>query len=1097
VTQSASGRPLLGPRRASAPIIVVGSLLAALGLTALGDTHAQAQRTDPRKHARLVPDHDATELRVLDWTLWNVSKYYVEPDRIDPQAMTLAALEALEQDIAEVLVEPSEDGKTVKVRVGTAEKQFDIGDVEALWAVGPHVREVFRFVNKNTTLDEKEQRDAEYAIVAGVLSTLDPHTNLLRPEDFEDMQASTKGSFGGLGIEVGLRDGAITVIRVIEDNPAAKVDMRPGDRIVQIDAESTATMSINDAVDRLRGPAGTTVTVHVMRDGLQKPKALEITRATIQLDSVIGDVLEGTDAAGNPQKVGLVQIPRNFSQHTGQELRDKLSEFEQAGVQGVVLDLRGNPGGLLNAAVEVADAFLSSGTIVATVGVASPRKESHADDRYDFPDLPLVVLVDQGSASASEIVAGALRNQGRAVLLGRRSFGKGSVQELRDRKVADKELALKLTVAQYLTPGDVSIQSVGVAPDVETIPVWVSEEHVAYFGRERFDLLREESLSDHLESDKAQALRRSPFQLHFLDQGSLDPNRPEKGPQKGPEKGSKAAEKTAEGLRLESKQPAEPSEPSEDGQGTRRDRSSAKADTRTAILLEDPEVRMARDLVLWAPSTNRDELLGRMDEFVTQQDRLEQLRIAGSLSARGIDWGPGAKPTTGAAKLRMAIACDKSSNTIKGGEQGTVTVTVTNEGDAPAFQVRAITDSDYRYFDERELVFGRIDPGASRSFSIKLSVGENELSRTDRIDLHLFEQHGAKLAAGSQASIDISAEGLPRPHFAFGYQVLDLPHKGTEIDGNGDGVWQVGERVVLRVHVSNKGEGAALDTWVNLRNLSDEALFIHAGRERIKKLDVGQTRVIDLDAELRSAPAGGEVRVQLSVSDTKVGEALTERLVFPVLEGGPLVEDDRRTVLTRDVVDLYGSPLQPDRRVAWAPAGERFRVTGLAGDWLRLDLGDGGFAFARRGDLDDDKGKQKGAGKHEPVLEVSPPVINLVGTVTQTDAVELELAGSITDETRVQDVFITVANPSRDLFADREKVFYEASPEPGLGKLDFQAKVPLTPGNNLIEVYAREGDEVIATRRMWVLRTSGLAEARAKDSEFASNGKLAVDTLKK
>src|SRR5690606_23070461 len=182
----------------------------------------------------------------------------------------------------------------------------------------------------------------------------------------------------------------------------------------------------------------------------------------------------------------------------------------------------------LNAAVDVADAFLSSGTIVATVGVASPRKESRADDRYDFPELPLVVLVDQGSASASEIVAGALRNQSRAVLLGRRSFGKGSVQELRDRKVADKELALKLTVAQYLTPGDVSIQSAGVAPDVETVPVWVSDDHVAYFGRERFDLLREESLSDHLESDKAEQLRRSPFTLHFLDQGSLDPSKPNK-----------------------------------------------------------------------------------------------------------------------------------------------------------------------------------------------------------------------------------------------------------------------------------------------------------------------------------------------------------------------------------------------------------------------------------------------------------------------------------------------------------------------------------------------------------------------------------------
>ncbi|MCH9685806.1 MAG: PDZ domain-containing protein [Deltaproteobacteria bacterium] len=1051
---------------------MVGSLLAALGLTAMGDTYAQAQRTDPRKHARLVPDQDATELRVLDWTLWNVSKYYVEPDRIDPQAMTLAALEALEQDIAEVLVQPTADGKKVHVRVGTAERDFNIGDVEALWAVGPHVREVFDFVNDNTKLDEDEQRNAEYAIVAGVLSTLDPHTNLLRPEDFEEMQASTKGSFGGLGIEVGMRDGAITVLRVIEDNPASKVDMLPGDRIVQIDAESTVTMNLNDAVGRLRGPAGTPVTVYVMRDGLQRPLPLKITRATIQLDSVIGDVLEDVDAQGNPRRVGLVQIPRNFSQNTGQELRAKLSEFEQQKVSGVILDLRGNPGGLLNAAVDVSDAFLSSGNIVSTVGVASPRKESRADSRYDFPDLPLVVLIDQGSASASEIVAGALRNRGRAVLLGRRSFGKGSVQELRDRKVGDKELALKLTVAQYLTPGDVSIQSVGVAPDVETVPVWVSKDHVQYFGKQRFDLLREESLSAHLESDKAEQLKRSPFSLHFLDRGSLDPNQPDK----------KTDAKSVAEQRSKAAPPREADKDSD-------------VDKRTAMLLDDPEIRMARDMVVWAPSSNRDAILGKMDQFVKTQRAGEQQRITASLAARDIDWSRGPKPEGGAAKLRVAMSSDKTGNTIKGGDKGIVTVTVTNDGDAPAYQVRAITDSDYRYFDERELIFGRIEPGASKKYEIKLAVGENERSRTDRIDLHLFEQHGAKLAAKSQTSIDISAQGLPRPQFAFGYQILDLPTKGTKIDGNGDGIWQVGERVHVRVHVTNKGEGSALDTWINLRNLSDDAVFIHEGRQRLEKLAVGETRMVDLDAELRHRPRGGQARVQLSVSDTKVGEALSEKLLFPVPEGSNSIPAERGVVITRNEVDLYASP-GPDHRVASAAAGERFRSTGQTNGWVRLDLGEGGFAFARQDEVDSGKGKAKSPGKHTPILEVSPPKIMLTGAVTQTEDDALHLSGSVSDEARVQDVFITVANPSRDLFAKREKVFYEASSTPGSGQLDFTADVPLTPGNNLIEVYAREDDDVVAVRRMWVLRTSGLAEARAKDGSFESNGKLSVDTFR-
>jgi carboxyl-terminal processing protease len=1039
---------------------VIGSLLVALGLTALGDTQAQAQRTDPRKHARLVPAHDATELRVLDWALWNVSKYYVEPERIDPQAMTLAGLESLENAIAEVLVRPIDGGKKVQVRVGTAEQEFQIGDVEALWAVGPHVREVFRFINRNTELTEEEQRAAEYAIVAGVLGTLDPHTNLLEPDDFADMKASTKGSFGGLGIEVGMRDGAITVIRVISGNPASKVDMQPGDRIVQIDAESTVTMTLNEAVERLRGPAGTTVNCYVLRDGLQSPKKLAITRATIKLDSVIGDVLQSTDASGKTHKVGLVAIPRNFAQTTGKELRAKLDEFEQEGVEGVILDLRDNPGGLLNAAVEVADAFVSAGTIVSTVGVSSPREESKADDRYDFANKPLVVLVDQGSASASEIVAGALRNLGRAVVIGRRTFGKGSVQVLHERKVADKELALKLTIAQYLTPGDVSIQSVGVSPDLETIPVWVGDDQISYFGRSRFDLLREESLASHLESETAKAQKVSFGPLHFLDQGSVEPKKANE-----PKPKPKAAKDDA--------------------------------DKRTSLLLEDPEVRIARDLVLWAPSADREELLSKMGDFVEQQKDIEQQHIATSLTARGVDWVRGTKPATGtSAKLSVKVKMDKSGNVIKGGERGTVTVTVTNTGNAPAYQVRAITDSDYRYFDERELLFGKIEAGASKSFAVKLSVSEHELSRTDRIDFHLFEQFGAKLAEGSNTTLDISAEGLARPQFAYGYQVLDDPSVGGNVHGNGDGIMQVGERVKLRVNVSNRGEGPALDTWVTLRNLSGEAVFLHSGRERLKEMQPGDHRVVDLDIEVKEAPEFGEADLQLTVSDNKIAEALSEKIVFDVRDEGVELESIKTGVAADGELELYSAPTPKGFVVARAADGTKFQATAKTADWYRVETGEGVFAFAKASAVKKLGKNVAKPGKVELAYIVSPPRIALLGTVSQTDEKTVHFSGVATDEDAVRDVFITVYNPSRNLFGNQEKVFYQASQDPKSGKLEFAADVPLTPGNNIIEVHARQNDDVVAVKRMWVLRTSGLAEARAKEAQFASNGQLRVDTFK-
>lgn len=1038
--------------------MIVGSLALSLGLTAVGDSQAQAQRSDPRKHSRLVPNHDATELRVLDWTLWNVSKYYVEPERVDPRAMTLAGLEALERRVAQVLVQPIGNGERVRVRVATHEKVFELGEIEALWAVGPHVREVFRFVTEHTDLTEDEQREAEYAIVAGVLSTLDPHTNLLRPSDFSDMKASTKGSFGGLGIEVGMRDGKITVIRVIDGNPASEVDMQPGDRIAQIGSESTVTMTLNEAVDRLRGPAGTAVILYVMREGMAKPKRLSITRATIKLDSVIGEKLELTGLDGEKHNVGLVQIPRNFAQTTGKELRAKLDEFEKAGVEGIVLDLRDNPGGLLNAAVEVADAFLDSGTIVSTVGVSSPREENRANDRYDFPDLPLVVLIDQGSASASEIVAGALRNLGRGVLMGRRSFGKGSVQVLHERRAGDKELALKLTIAQYLTPGDVSIQSVGVSPDIETVPVWIGKEQIYYFGRGRFDLLREESLASHLTSN-AKTQKIAHGSLHFLDAGSVMPG-----------KIDKSATDDA------------------------KDKKKKKASSTPPSFLDDPEIRMAAEFVAWAPSSDRDVLLRKMGSFVEQQEQKQQGRITKSLSARDVDWTLGTKPASGSAKLQVSITSDKPGNKIRGGERGTVTAVVKNIGDATAYQVRAITDSDYRYFDEREMLFGKIAPGESRTYSLKLSVSEHELSRTDRIDVHLFEAHGAKLAKGSTTSIDVSAEGLPRPQFVYGYQVIDDPALGESIVGNGDGALQVGERVRLRVSLANQGEGDALDTWVTLRNRAGEAVFLHEGRKELGKVATGNTRAVDLDFELKERPQDGDVQLQLTVSDNKIAEALSERIHLPVPERSVTLSKAKGTATATAAIDLYASPLTPDRTIGSVTKGTVMPAVAEGNGWVRVHLAGGQMAFAKSSDVERGTGNAK-APSAKPSFEVSPPKVTLNDALSKTDSESVTLSGTATDEQALRDVFVTVYNPSRNLFGDREKVYYVASPDPTSGELKFSAEVPLTPGNNIIEVHARQNDDVVAIRRMWVLRTSGLAEARAADSEFTTGGKLRVDTF--
>lgn len=1051
---------------------MIGSFALALGLTALRDGEAQAQRSEARQAGRAAQAYDATDLRILDWTLWYVAKYYVEPERIDPHRMTIAGLEGLEQAIPQVLVEPLGDRKRadrVRVRVGTAEQEFKIGGVEALWAVGTHVRDVFRFVTKHTALSDDARRNAEYAIVEGVLGTLDPHTNLLRPEEFDIMKTSTKGSFGGLGIEVGMRDGMITIIRVIDGNPAAKAGIEAGDRIVQIDEESTVTMSINEAVEHMRGDPGTTVSLYVRRDGVDKPKRFAVTRDVITLDSVTGTVLPGTDEKGNPVKVGLVQIGRNFAQTTGKELRAKLAEFEKAGVRGVVLDMRDNPGGLLTAAVEVADAFLKSGVIVSTVGTSSPREDLAADDRYDFPNVPVVVLIDQGSASATEIVAGALRNLGRAVLLGRRTFGKGSVQVLHDRKVGDKELALKLTIAQYLTPGDVSIQSVGVSPDLETVPVVVTKDYVAYHGRKRFDLVREESLAAHLTSTKAdpsQKIAAGP--LYFLSAGSDE--------ELDADKSDKPKDKAA-------KKPQKP-------------RTDKAGNLLPEVLLEDPEIRMARDMVVWAPGPTREAMLGKIGDFVAQQRALEEKRLVEAFAKRGIDWAGGPAPETGkSAALKMQVRTDKPDNTVKAGETGTITVSVTNEGTAPAYQVRAFSDSDYTYLDERELLFGRIDPGQTRTATAKVMIGEHELPRTDRMELQLYDQHASPMSPSSQRTIDISSQGLPRPDFALGYQVLDDPRAGPNVRGNGDGALQVGERVRMRVTMRNTGEGPALDAWVTLRDLVGEAVFLHTGREHLKEVPPGETRTVEFDVEIKKPPPADEPQFQLAVHDAKIGVALSEKLTLPIAASTVTFVGASGNVLCEAGCDLYASPLAPAVTVARAEPGSVLKVLGRADGWVRVDLDGKRSAFAR--DAAAKPSERPGKAKISDVFAISPPKITLAAAPKQTDAEKLRLTGTITDAEAVRDVYVTVYNPSRDLFGRAEKVFYQAAANPKDGKLEFAADVPLTPGNNIIEVRARESDEVSAAKHMWVLRTSGLKEARASEGTHKSSGKLSVDTLAK
>src|SRR5438128_1908396 len=315
--------------------------------------------------------------------------------------------------------------------------------------------EVLRIIQSHY-VDEIPPKDIIYSAIKGTLRGLDPHSSFLDPEMYREMQVETSGSFGGLGIEITLRDDVLTVVSPIEGTPAYRAGLQPGDRIVKIDGLITKDMQLSDAVKRMRGKPGTKVTIGIVREGMTEPKDFEITREQIRVHSV------RTHDLG--QGIAYIKL-RQFQEQSSHDLDQALEKFTKGGMKALVLDLRNNPGGLLTSAVEVTEKFVDDGKLVVyTEGrVRNQNMRFSAHAKKTYANLPMVVLVNQGSASASEIVAGALQDYGRAVVVGTQSFGKGSVQTI--IPLSDGS-GLRLTTAKYFTPKRRSIHGKGITPDI-------------------------------------------------------------------------------------------------------------------------------------------------------------------------------------------------------------------------------------------------------------------------------------------------------------------------------------------------------------------------------------------------------------------------------------------------------------------------------------------------------------------------------------------------------------------------------------------------------------------------------------------------------
>ena len=570
------------------------------------------------------------------------------------------------------------------------DRTFDLSILAGSADIARVIDQVVGFVAERLGADVEKDK-LLYLAVNGALRELDPHTNIFSMKHFKDFKTSTSGSFGGIGFTFNAADGELTIISPIPDTPAARAGLQSGDKIVFIDGVPTTNMSSDTAVGRMRGEPGTAVTLTVAREGWSEPHDFPIIREIIKIVSVESRLLTGED--GPPVVYARV---KNFQTDTSAELAAAIRKLETPATAGVILDMRDNPGGLLDEAVKLADGFLDEGAIVSTRNRTGRGKvDSASRSDRPFTRLPLIVLVNRGSASASEIVSAALQDR-RALLIGERTFGKGSVQQA--FPLSDGGGVL-LTVAQYLTPGDVSIQSIGVEPDIALEPVLVSPERLQLAAVKGH--MGEADLENAF-STWGNSRREAVASLRFL----------------------RTEDREHDTMMNATKKREERREPSEQ--------------EKAAKLAAEFEVRLARRIL--GAARGRQDAASRAGLLAVAQGVMatiapeEEQKIGTALAARAIDWSTGSASAGAMTKL---VARLPQGQVLKAGEKTGITVAVTNTGSETLHRVWGRTVSTNPLLKNIDFAFGTIAPGQTREWTAPFEVPGAIEERWDTLSLTL------------------------------------------------------------------------------------------------------------------------------------------------------------------------------------------------------------------------------------------------------------------------------------------------------------------------------------------------------------------------
>jgi carboxyl-terminal processing protease len=950
--------------------------------------------------------HDLSALRIFNLVLVRIKERYVDPARIEPRKMLYAALDSVQYNIPEVLVEPDIARNKVAIAVNDKREVFDTDDVDSPWRLSAKLKRIFRFIETNMNAGG-DLAKVEYAAVNGMLSTLDPHSILMDPEAARDMDVSTSGKFGGLGIVIRMIDRKLTVVKPMKDTPASEKGIKSGDHIVKINNELTENLTSNEAVDRMRGKPNTGVTLWVERKGNEGLMRFDLIRDVIRVSQVEYKLLD--------KGVGYIKV-KQFSKGISTDVADALREMSGKGATSWILDLRYNPGGLLEEAVQLSDLFVDSGTVVTTVS-GRDREARRAERGFGDTTSSLVVLVNGGSASASEIVAGALKNLDRAVIIGTRTFGKGSVQELYDNEDRSK---LKLTIAQYLTPGDRSIQNLGIVPDIQLQRMYVPDKNDSPTDFVRLlapsHTYGEKDLDSHLVSTYAKDGDKPSYEVPFL----VDRKKPATGD---------AAATTP---------PTDDDEPDDDE------------------IVEDFEMRFAKEIAAGVTASTRPRLLAGAAKVIQRFRGDEEKKLVTALGTIAVDWSGPTAADTASANLDIAISTNATGG-VKAGQELAITATVKNTGTGAAYRVLPRLQADDGVFQDVELPIGKVAPGETKTFTAKVKVPQDSLDRVDRLGVDVRE---ARNATTHVSAAEVKIEALPKPVFAYSWQLVD--------DRNGDGLVQRGEKYKLQVSVKNTGAGPTQEATVLLRNATGDGVVLEKSRVEFKDaIAPGQTKELEFPLATDATLKADEVVLELVAYDGALDVQASDKLRFkvsPGIKGDP----SKGEVTTKQAIAIRAGASDDSSIVGGAAKGASYAVLGLFGPYAKVKLSQGG---TKVGFIPQSALNQGGSGSssYTPYWNSTPPSIALSTKALETSGESYKLQGTISDETRVEDVYIFVANQGAKI--DNRKVFYRSN-RGGKDKklLDFATDLPLWPGSNMVTIVARENSDVRTVKTLFLYR---------------------------